>query len=80
MDATRGVEYPLDALGMDLWPRVTSGASFAELVAELATARRKPVSAVRGRLIAWLGELLVLRLIRRERGDLKAANGDWDPD
>jgi hypothetical protein len=80
MDATRGVEYPLDALGMDLWPRVTRGASFAELVAELATARREPVSAVRARLIAWLGELLVLRLIRRERGDLKAANGDWDPD
>jgi hypothetical protein len=76
MDPTRGVEHPLDALGMEAWPRVTRGAPFAELVAELAAARREPAPAVRARLIAWLGELLVLGLIRRERGDLRVANGD----
>jgi hypothetical protein len=76
MHPNRGIEYPLDSLGMDAWPRVTRGAPFAELVAELAVARREPTSLVRARLIAWLGELLVLRLIRREPGDLRAANGD----
>ena len=80
MDSARGVEHPLDSLGADAWPLLTRGASFAELVAELAAGRAEPAVAVRGRLIAWLGELLVLRLIRRERGNLKAANGDWDPD
>jgi hypothetical protein len=76
MDPARGVEFPLDSLGMDAWPRMTRGAPFAELVADLAAARREPAPAVRARLIAWLGELLVLRLIRRERGSLKAANGE----
>ncbi|MGH7526700.1 MAG: PqqD family protein [Gemmatimonadales bacterium] len=76
MDPARGVEYPLDSLGMDAWPMVTRGAPFAELVAEIAAASPEPAQAVRARLIAWLGELLVLRLIRRERGNLKAANGE----
>jgi hypothetical protein len=80
MDSERGVKYPLDSLGADAWPLLTRGASFAELLAELASGRREPAAAVRARLITWLGELLVLRLIRRERGNLKAANGDWDPD
>jgi hypothetical protein len=80
MDSERGVEYPLDSLGADAWPLLTRGASFAELVAELAAGRREAAAAVRGRLIVLLGELLVLRLIRREHGNLKAANGDWDPD
>jgi len=76
VNAARGVEYPLDSLGMDAWPMVMRGAPFSEFVAELAAARREPAQAVRARLIAWLGELLVLRLIRRERGDVKAANGE----
>lgn len=78
MDSNRGVEYPLDSFGADAWPMLARGAPFAELVTELATVRREPAAVVRARLIAWLGELLVLRLIRRERGDLKAANGDWE--
>jgi len=76
MDPAGGMEYPLDSLGADAWPMLARGAPFAEVVAELAAARREPAPAVRARLIAWLGELLVLRLIRRERGDLRAANGD----
>jgi hypothetical protein len=76
MDSVRGVEYPLDSLGAEAWPMVTRGLTFAEMVGELALVRREPAPAVRARLIVWLGELLVLRLIRRERGSLKAANGD----
>jgi hypothetical protein len=74
MDPARGVEYPLDAFGMDAWPMVTRGALFAEIVAEPAVLRREPAHAVRTRLIAWLGELLVLRLIRRDRGNARAAD------
>jgi hypothetical protein len=59
---------------MDAWPMVTRGALFAEIVAELAVLRREPAHAVRTRLIAWLGELLVLRLIRRDRGNARAAD------
>jgi hypothetical protein len=80
VDQVRGAEHPLDPLGAEAWPLLERGASFAEVVAELAEARGEPAPAVRARLIAWLSELLVLRLIRRERGNLKAANGDWDPD
>jgi hypothetical protein len=75
MDPARGVEYPLDAFATDAWSMVTRGALFAEIVAELAALRREPAPAVRARLIAWLGELLVLRLIRRDRGNAEAANG-----
>jgi hypothetical protein len=75
MDPARGVEYPLDEFGMDAWPMVMRGAPFAEIVAELAAVRREPPHTVRPRLIAWLGELLVLRLIRRDRGKARAANG-----
>jgi hypothetical protein len=80
VDQVRGTEHPLDSLGVEAWPMLERGAPFAEVVAELAAARGESASVLRARLIAWLGELLVLRLIRRERGNLKAANGDWDPD
>ena len=76
MDPTRGVEHALDSFGADAWPMLARGAPFGDIVAELAAGRREPATAVRARLIAWLSELLVLRLVRRERGDLKAANGD----
>ena len=75
MDPARGVEYPLDAFATDAWPMVMRGARFGEIVAELTAMRRQPTHAVRARLIAWLGELLVLRLIRRDRGNAEAANG-----
>jgi hypothetical protein len=75
MDAARGVEYPLDAFATDAWPMVMRGARFAEILAELVALRREPAHAVRARLIAWLGELLVLRLIRRDRGNAETANG-----
>jgi hypothetical protein len=55
---------------------VARGVAFGELVGAMTAGRSEPASSVRARLIAWLGELLVLRLIRRERGHLKAANGD----
>ncbi len=70
------VRFPLDAFGADAWSLLTRGSTFAYLVAELAAVRGQPVSVVRHRLIEWLGELLVLRMIRRERGGLRAANGD----
>jgi hypothetical protein len=75
MDPTRGVEYPLDAFAADAWPMVTRGVLFAKIVAELAVLRREPAHAVRARLIALLGDLLVLRLISRDRGNAEAANG-----
>ncbi|MBA3258687.1 MAG: PqqD family protein [Gemmatimonadales bacterium] len=76
VDPTRGLEYSLDAFGMDVWPLVARGARFAEILAELVSVRQEPPHSVRGRLIAWLGELLVLGFIRRERGDAKAGNGE----
>jgi hypothetical protein len=76
VDAARGMEYPLDGFGMDAWPMVADGAEFAEIVAELAATRGESAHTVRARLITWLGELLVLGLIRRERGDARAANGE----
>ena len=76
LDPTRGLQYPLDAFGVDVWPLVSRGARFGEILAEIVAARQEPPHTVRGRLIAWLGELLVLRLIRRGRGDAKAGNGE----
>ena len=76
MDVSRGLEHPLDSLGMDVWPLVMRGATLAEMVAELARFRREPIHAVRTGLIARLGKLLVLGLIRRERPDVRAANGE----
>lgn len=75
MDPSRGVQYPLDPFGVEAWRLVKQGTSFAKLTAELASSRREPPHAVRSRLISWLGELLVLRLIRREPSDAEAANG-----
>jgi hypothetical protein len=72
MDAARGVEHPLDQFGMDAWPLVLHGVRFAKLTLELASTRREAPHLIRARLIAWLGELLVLRLIRREPGRVEA--------
>jgi hypothetical protein len=74
MDPARGVEFRLDAFAVDAWSMVMRGAPFAEIVAELAALRREPAHSVRAALIAWLGELLVLGLIRRDRGNAEAAN------
>jgi hypothetical protein len=75
MDPARGMEYPLAGFATDAWPMIIRGALFAEIVAEMAVLRREPAHAVRAQLIAWLGELLVLRLIRRDRGQAETANG-----
>lgn len=72
MDTTRGVEHPLNGFGMDAWPLVVRGLSFAQLTLELASNRREPPHLARSRLISWLGELLVLRLIRREPSGAEA--------
>jgi hypothetical protein len=72
LDGARGVEHALDQFGMDAWPLVLRGLPFAKLTVELASARREPPHLVRARLISWLGELLVLRLIRREPGSVEA--------
>ena len=61
---------------MDAWPMVADGAQFADIVAELAVTRGEPAHTVRAWLIAWLGELLVLGLIRRGHWDARAANGE----
>jgi hypothetical protein len=72
MDPSRGIEHPLDPFGMDAWPLVLRGMPFSKLILELASTRREPPHLVRSRLISWLGELLVLRLIRREPGSAEA--------
>ncbi|MGH7508984.1 MAG: hypothetical protein ACREMZ_05900 [Gemmatimonadales bacterium] len=72
IDPSRGVEQALDQFGMDAWPLLLRGVPFAKLTLELASNRREPPHLVRARLIAWLGELLVRRLIRREPGSAEA--------
>jgi hypothetical protein len=72
VDPGRGIQHVLDSFGVDAWPLIGRGMSFGKLVLELASARRESPHLVRGRLIAWLGELLVLRLIRREPNDAEA--------
>jgi len=72
MDPSRGIEHPLDHFGMDAWPLVLRGMSFSRLILELVSLRQEPPHLVRSRLISWLGELLVLGLIRREPGSAEA--------
>lgn len=72
MDPARGIEHALDHFGMDAWPFVLQRLSFSNLTLQLASVRRKPPHLVRAQLISWLGELLVLRLIRREPGGAEA--------
>jgi hypothetical protein len=72
MDPIRGVEQPLDQFGMDAWPLLQQGMPFSQLTLVLASNRREPPHLVRSRLIYWLGELLVLRLIRREPASAEA--------
>jgi hypothetical protein len=72
MQPGRGVEHALDDFGMNAWPLLLRGMSFAKLTLELATVRREPPHLVRAHLISWLGDLLVQRLIRREPGSVEA--------
>jgi hypothetical protein len=72
MDAARGLEHPLDEFGMEGWPLLVRGVPFGKLTRELASTRREPPHVVRARLISWLGQLLTLRLIRREPGGVEA--------
>ena len=66
MDSGRELEHPLDHFGLDAWPLIARGMPFSEIIRELSVTRREPPQLVRARLVSWLGELLVLRLIRRE--------------
>jgi hypothetical protein len=75
MDPSRGVEFQLDGFGMDAWPLLLQRLPFARILAQLTSERNESAPAVRARLIAWLGELLVLQLIRRDPGTAKAADG-----
>lgn len=72
MDPGRGVEHPLSQFGMEAWTLLLRGMTFSELTVELASVRREPPHVARAQLIAWLGELLVLRLIRREPPGIRA--------
>jgi hypothetical protein len=72
MDFSRALEFALDPFGEEAWPLVVQGAPLAKITAALASIRREPAHAVRARLISWLGELLVLGFIRRERGRAEA--------
>jgi hypothetical protein len=72
MDSGRGVEHELDDFGATAWPLIALGMPFAKVTLELASVRREPLHMVRARLITWLGELLVQRLIRREPGSAEA--------
>jgi hypothetical protein len=76
MDTVTGEEILLNSLGTEAWPLLAKGNAFAGLIAQMAAARHQPASAIRAQLIAWLSELLVRGLVRRERAGLKAANGD----
>lgn len=72
VDPAGAIEHRLDHFGIDAWPLVRQGMSFSQLILELASIRREPPHLVRSRLISWLGELLVLQLIRREPGAAEA--------
>jgi hypothetical protein len=72
MDLSRASEHLLDPFGEEAWPLLVQGAPLASITANLASLRREPPHAVRARLISWLGELLVLGFIRRERGAVEA--------
>ena len=72
MDPARAVTHPLEQFGIEAWPLVLRGLPFSRLILELASNRREPLYLVRSRLISWLGELLMLRLIRREPGRAEA--------
>lgn len=76
LDTVTGQEFPVDALGAEAWPLVVKGVSFASMVVHFSSVYRQPAPSVRSRLIQVLGEFLVRRIVRRERGGLKAANGD----
>jgi hypothetical protein len=67
------LEYPLDDFGADAWDLIGKGATFNELTADLASRRQEARYHIRGRLREWLGELLVLGLVRRGQGDTGAA-------
>jgi hypothetical protein len=75
MDPARGVEHRLDGFGMDAWPLVVQGWTFGQIVDQLIAEREETIQEVRPRLIAWLGRLLQLHLIRRHPGSAKAVNG-----
>ena len=72
MDPGRGIEHLLSHFGMDAWPLILQGMPFTKLTVELSSLRREPPHVIRAQLIAWLGELLVLRLIRREPAGIQA--------
>jgi hypothetical protein len=69
------LEHPLDEFATDAWELVGRGATFEELTARLTRLRGEARSRVRGRLRDWLGETLVLGLIRRGRADDSVAEG-----
>jgi hypothetical protein len=73
IEPSRELEYPLDDFGEDAWDLVGKGATFSELTTNLAARRHEPRNRIRGRLREWLGELLVLGLVRREQGESSAA-------
>jgi hypothetical protein len=73
MEPSRELEYPLDDFGADAWDLIGKGATFNELTADLASRRQEARYHIRGRLREWLGELLVLGLVRRGQGDTGAA-------
>jgi len=75
VDPSRGLEHPLDGFATDAWELLARGVSFDELTSELVRLTGEARYRVRGRLRAWLGEALVLGLIRRSRGDDSVAEG-----
>jgi hypothetical protein len=75
VDPTRQVEQPLDGFGEEAWELMLRGATFAKLVVELAARRQETRNRTRIRLKAWLGDLLVLGLIRRDQPSASAAEG-----
>lgn len=71
----RELEHPLDEFAADAWGLVARGATFEQLTADLTSLRGEARYRVRERLREWLGEALVLGLIRRDRGDDSVAEG-----
>ncbi|MBA3498243.1 MAG: hypothetical protein H0T86_14165 [Gemmatimonadales bacterium] len=75
VNPARELEHPLDEFAADAWDLVTRGATFEQLTADLTSLRSEDRYRVRWRLREWLGEAVVLGLIRRGRGDESVAEG-----
>jgi hypothetical protein len=74
VDPDRGVSHAIDDLGADAWELMARGSVFSDLAAALVKRRGEPPVRIREWLKQWLGELLVLGLVRRSIGNEAETN------